>query len=198
VLTSDAAGLATWESLSGASVASVFGRSGAVVSASGDYTAGQITNVAGGNISATNLQTAINELDTEKEPTVTAGTTAQYYRGDKSWQNLNTAVSSGLTGAISPILTTNLTATSAVVTDSNGKITTLTGLSTTELGYVDGVTSAIQTQIDTKAPLASPALTGIPTAPTAASGTNDTQIATTAFVKSQSYLTGYTETDPEV
>jgi hypothetical protein len=31
--------------------------------------------------------------------------------------------------------------------------------------------------------LASPALTGIPTAPTAATGTNTTQIATTAFVQ---------------
>lgn len=37
---------------------------------------------------------------------------------------------------------------------------------------------------DAKAPLASPALTGTPTAPTAAAGTNSTQIATTAFVKS--------------
>lgn len=34
------------------------------------------------------------------------------------------------------------------------------------------------------APLASPGLTGTPTAPTASSGTNTTQIATTAFVKS--------------
>lgn len=34
-----------------------------------------------------------------------------------------------------------------------------------------------------RAPLASPALTGTPTAPTAAAGTNSTQIATTAFVK---------------
>lgn len=33
-----------------------------------------------------------------------------------------------------------------------------------------------------RAPLASPALTGTPTAPTAAAGTNNTQIATTAFV----------------
>lgn len=33
------------------------------------------------------------------------------------------------------------------------------------------------------APLASPALTGTPTAPTAASGTNTTQLATTAFVQ---------------
>lgn len=35
----------------------------------------------------------------------------------------------------------------------------------------------------TRAPLASPALTGTPTAPTAEEGTNTTQIATTAFVK---------------
>lgn len=34
----------------------------------------------------------------------------------------------------------------------------------------------------TKAPLGSPALTGTPTAPTAAAGTDTTQIATTAFV----------------
>lgn len=52
----------------------------------------------------------------------------------------------------------------------------------TELNYVDGVTSAIQTQLDAKAALASPALTGTPTAPTAAAGTSSTQIATTAFV----------------
>ena len=32
------------------------------------------------------------------------------------------------------------------------------------------------------APLASPALTGTPTAPTATAGTNNTQVATTAFV----------------
>ena len=40
----------------------------------------------------------------------------------------------------------------------------------------------IDADIATKAPLASPALTGTPTAPTAALGTNTTQIATTAFV----------------
>ena len=37
------------------------------------------------------------------------------------------------------------------------------------------------------APLASPALTGTPTAPTPATETNNTQIATTAFVKNQKY-----------
>jgi hypothetical protein len=52
----------------------------------------------------------------------------------------------------------------------------------TELNYMVGVTSGVQGQIDLKAPLASPALTGVPTAPTASPGTNTTQLATTAFV----------------
>lgn len=43
----------------------------------------------------------------------------------------------------------------------------------------------IDTRIDAKAPLASPALTGTPTAPTAAAGTNTTQVATTAFVRTE-------------
>ena len=43
----------------------------------------------------------------------------------------------------------------------------------------------IEGEIDLKAPLSSPALTDIPTAPTAAANTNTTQIATTAFVVGQ-------------
>jgi hypothetical protein len=58
----------------------------------------------------------------------------------------------------------------------------------TQLSYVTGVTSAIQTQIDAKAPIASPTLTGTPAAPTAATGTNTTQIATTAFVRQEQGL----------
>lgn len=54
-----------------------------------------------------------------------------------------------------------------------------------ELNFVDGVTSAIQTQLNAKAALASPALTGTPTSTTAAVGTNTTQIATTAFVNAE-------------
>ncbi len=60
--------------------------------------------------------------------------------------------------------------------------TSIGNASATEIGYLDGVTSAIQGQIDAKAALASPALTGTPTAPTATAGTSTTQIATTAFV----------------
>ena len=45
--------------------------------------------------------------------------------------------------------------------------------------------STVTNSIGTKAPLASPALTGTPTAPTASSNTNTTQIATTAFVQTE-------------
>ena len=41
--------------------------------------------------------------------------------------------------------------------------------------------SGLTTDLAAKAPLASPALTGIPTAPTATAGTNNTQVATTAY-----------------
>ena len=60
------------------------------------------------------------------------------------------------------------------------------------LGNVDNTTDALkpvstatQTALDLKAPLASPALTGTPTAPTANTATNTTQIATTAFVQQE-------------
>jgi len=64
-----------------------------------------------------------------------------------------------------------------------------------QLNFVAGVTSAIQTQLDAKAPLASPALTGTPTAPTAAAGTNTTQVATTAFVAGAAIGIGQTWQD---
>lgn len=50
-------------------------------------------------------------------------------------------------------------------------------------GYIDEKILNLQSQINKKAPLASPTLTGTPKAPTADFGTNTTQIATTAFVQ---------------
>lgn len=47
------------------------------------------------------------------------------------------------------------------------------------------VSTAQQAALDLKAPLASPALTGVPTAPTAPTGTSSTQLATTAFVNAE-------------
>lgn len=52
----------------------------------------------------------------------------------------------------------------------------------TELNYVDGVTSSIQTQIDLKSPIASPVFTGVPEAPTAALGSDNHQIVNTEYL----------------
>lgn len=64
------------------------------------------------------------------------------------------------------------------------------------LGNVDNtsdiakpISTATQGALDLKAPLASPALTGVPSAPTAAVDTNTTQLATTAFVVGQASST---------
>ena len=65
----------------------------------------------------------------------------------------------------------------------------VSGVSDTEIGYLDGVTSAIQTQIDTKAPTANPTFTG--TVTVAASGvafTDGTQ--TKEGVPSRTYIYG--------
>lgn len=54
-------------------VSSVFGRTGAVVAVAGDYTGSLVTNVPAGDIVATTVQAAINELDTEKAPITHVG-----------------------------------------------------------------------------------------------------------------------------
>lgn len=56
------------------------------------------------------------------------------------------------------------------------------GTNNTKVATTAFVTNAVGTATAPLAPLASPALTGTPTAPTAAAGTNTTQLATTAFV----------------
>ncbi len=77
----------------------------------------------------------------------------------------------------------NLTANSALVSDAGGKIGASATVSSTELGYLDNVSSAIQTQIDTKAPINNPSLTGDPQSITPGTSDSDTSIATTAYVK---------------
>ena len=88
-----------------------------------------------------------------------------------------------------------------VTVDTKGRVTSGTSATKSDvgLGNVDNtsdsskpISTATQTALDLKAPLESPALTGTPTAPTAAAGTNTTQIATTAFTlanRGDRYLT---------
>jgi len=82
---------------------------------------------------------------------------------DKTY--VNTAISNLVDGA--PALLDTLNEIAAAIGDDSNFVTTIT------------------TALATKAPLISPALTGIPTAPTAEADTSTTQIATTAFAKAE-------------
>lgn len=175
-----------------------------------------------------------------KEPIITATTSADYYRGDKTFQTLNTLAVPENTN----LYFTNARARSALSVDGgadplaynsatgvfsmpaaataqngylaqadwntfNGKQAALTfgSVSSSTVGVTVGsganstvgpnvtvdiqnatnaqpglLTAADHTTFNLKAPLASPTFTGVPAAPTAASGTNTTQLATTAFV----------------
>ena len=86
-----------------------------------------------------------------------------------------------ITGAASTVTSSNLTASRALIANASGKVA-VSDTTSTELGYLSGTTSKVQTQLNAKAPLDSPALTGTPTAPTTTNATNNTQLATTAFV----------------
>jgi hypothetical protein len=69
----------------------------------------------------------------------------------------------------------------AVVNSAPATLDTLNELATA-LGNDPNFATTTATQIGLKAPLASPALTGAPTAPTPTAGDNSTKIATTAYV----------------
>jgi hypothetical protein len=94
-------------------VTSVFGRTGAVVATTGDYTFAQI-----GSKPTTRAGYGI----TDAEPTIAAGTTAQYWRGDKTWQTLPTTIAWG-----------NVT----------GSPTTISGYGITDAQPLDGDLTAI-------------------------------------------------------
>ena len=117
------------------------------------------------------------------------GAVQELYEAATDYSGLDTRIATlesdkqdKITGGATTIISNNLTASRALISNGSGKVA-VSGTTSTELGYVSGVTSAIQTQLNAKAALASPTFTGTPKAPTASAGTNTTQLATTAFVK---------------
>lgn len=133
-------------------------------------------NTTGTAATATKLATArnINSVlfdgtadimvyDATKEPVIGVGGLDQYWRGDKTWQDLPVSTRATLLTGLS-----TASATAVVSTD-----TLLVGV------------GKLQAQVDLKAPLSSPAFTGTPTVPTAAPGTNTVQVASTAFVQAE-------------
>lgn len=115
--------------------------------------------------------------------------------GDTADLELTTDSSDRLTFNGNPILSaTALTGSRAVVTDASGVLTAAT-TTATEIGYVNGVTSAIQTQLNAKAPAASPTFSGTITTPLTASravvtGASSELAASAATATEIGYLSG--------
>ena len=63
---------------------------------------------------------------------------------------IETRRTNNIAGAVSTITTSDLTASRALVSSGSGKVA-ISDITSTELGYLDGVSSAIQTQLDAKA-----------------------------------------------
>ncbi len=120
-----------------------------------------------------------------------------------TFSDATTQTSAGITAATaastyaplaSPALTGNPTAPTPLTADNDTSIATtafvkaqgyLTSAPVTSVAGKTGVVTLVVGDVSGAAPLASPGLTGTPTAPTAAAATNTTQIATTAFVQQE-------------
>ncbi len=85
-----------------------------------------------------------------------------------STQNANGDLTFDMNGSGS-VLFTDLTADTVPYLDASKQLTS-SAVTPTELGYVSGVTSALQTQMNLKAPLASPTFTGTFTGPWSTAG----------------------------
>ena len=127
----------------------------------GTNTTGVFTNptTTGGTVTG-----GTNTTGVFTNPTATGGTVT----GGTNVSGLFSA--STLAGAtVSLVTNTDLTASRVLVSDAAKRVTNSV-TTATELGYVSGVTSAIQTQLGTKAPTASPTFTGIVTLTNLANG----------------------------
>ena len=113
--------------------ATITGAATSIVSS--DLTASKIlVSDANGKVAASNT--------TEAEVGYLSGVTS-------SIQDQLNAKQATITGAATTIVSNDLTASKALVSDANGKVDVST-VTDTELGYVSGVTSSIQTQLNSK------------------------------------------------
>ncbi len=137
-----------WQKVpSSSAVSAVFGRTGAVVATAGDYTATQVTNTPAGGISATTVQAAIDELDTEKQVAASTLTSwAALTRASGFDTFTQTPSSANLRGLLTDEVGTGAayfiggalgTPASATLTNGTGLpwSTGLTGVPTTAVGY---------------------------------------------------------------
>lgn len=95
------------------------------------------------------FKTNVNTLlDSDDETLDQMSEIVAYTKSNKSLiDSITTSKQDKITGAATTITGSNLTASRVLVSDSNGKVAASSNITTTELGYLDGVTSNLQTQI---------------------------------------------------
>ena len=124
-----------------------------------------LTALAAADVTSTDVFVVVDlSADQTKKITVADATTALAAANDfvtytQLNSNLNTTTANvtavearrvaNIAGAISTVLTGDLTASRAMVTNGSGKIA-ISDVTATELSHLDGVSSAIQTQLDAK------------------------------------------------
>lgn len=143
-----------------------------------------VTSVAGKTGAVTLDASDISETETLKILTADERTKLT---GIAEGAEVNTVDSvAGRTGVVT-LDADDVAPTSTKLWMSDTQSTKLTGIAegannyTHPASHPQSMIEGLADALDGKAPLASPALTGTPTAPTAAAGTNTTQLATTAF-----------------
>jgi hypothetical protein len=170
---------------SGSGVTSFNFRTGVVVPVSGDYTKSDVGLSNVDNTSDATKNAAVATL-TNKTISAASNTITGLTKSDVGLSNVDNTSDATKNSAVATL--TNKILTAPVINSPTGIVKADVGLSnvdnTSDLNKP--VSTATQTALNLKANLASPALTGVPTAPTASNGTNTTQIATTAFVLANS------------
>jgi hypothetical protein len=185
----DSSVLADWQELltPTSAVTTVFGRNGGITTQSGDYNADQITETASRVFQTPTQRTnndATSSIQTQLNGKQASGSYETAFTKNTAFnKNFGTTTGTVGDGAVVAANTAKvgITTTQANnITANNAKIS-FDATSSTRLANTSGTNTGDQ-DISGKANLASPALTGVPLAPTATAGTNTTQIATTAFV----------------
>jgi hypothetical protein len=111
---------------------------------------GTLAPVKFGNATLTSVVLPTSGLNYAGTTVTTTGTELNYVAGVTSGiQAQINSKQATITGAATTIVSSNLTASRALVSNSSGKVA-VSAVTSTELGYLDGVTSAIQTQLNSK------------------------------------------------
>lgn len=130
-----ASSFANWQELLSPTdaVLSVFSRTGVVTAQAGDYSANQVTNVPAGNLSATDVQSALNELQTEIDNHLTDLTDAHDASAISNVPAGN-LVASDVQAALNELQTdVDTRATSAALTAHEADTTNIHGIADTSL-----------------------------------------------------------------